>query len=314
MDGKKTDGPVAVLGGTGHLGSRIVEALGQKRVPVRVLSRNADRARQLLGPTVDVVEGDIEDAGSVARVLTGARSLVVAISAFSPGLVRRLWAIEHDGVIAGFAAAERLGVQRVVYVSAYELRQDLIDRFDVDVGRLKTRVEAALRASNLNWTILGAAPAMDIFFAFIRGNAMNVPGGGPPALPSVASSDLGEICAQAALREDLSGTRFRMTGPEAVSFPAAARRIGRVWERNIRFRKIPLAIPRTIGFISRPVVPFVYHLVCTLRMMNNFPEDLAAAVPADHRRLLETFDYAPRTLEDEAAARALGPHAAAQSA
>ena len=42
-----------------------------------------------------------------------------------------------------------------------------------------------------------AAPSMEIFFAMLRGDTLVVPGGGPPALPTVAASDLGEIAAQA---------------------------------------------------------------------------------------------------------------------
>ncbi len=43
-----------------------------------------------------------------------------------------------------------------------------------------------------------------------------------------------------------------------------------------------------------------------LKLMNNFPADLAAQVPADHARLRSLFDYVPVTLEMEAQRRMPG--------
>jgi hypothetical protein len=41
----------------------------------------------------------------------------------------------------------------------------------------------------------------------------------------------------------------------------------------------------------------------SLRLLNAFPEALAAEVPADHARLLSTFTFVPTTFEDEARRR-----------
>jgi len=50
---------VLVAGATGGVGKRVVRRLQQKGVKVRALVRDAKRARQILGKTVDVVEADI---------------------------------------------------------------------------------------------------------------------------------------------------------------------------------------------------------------------------------------------------------------
>ena len=41
-------------------------------------------------------------------------------------------------------------------------------------------------------------------------------------------------------------------------------------------------------------------LIMALKLMNNFPEQLVAQVPEDHRKLRDTFDFTPTTLEMEA--------------
>lgn len=288
-------GPVLVLGGTGHFGRFIVASLVRRRIPVRVLSRNAARARQLLGDGVEVVEGDATSREQLASAIRGSRSMVVGIAAATPELIRRLREIERDAVLHAFEEAPRAGVQRVVYLSGYVLVRELIERLDIAFGRVKLEVEAALAASTLDWTILGEAPSMEMFFAMIRGAKMNVPGGGPPCLPTVSPVDVGEIAAEAAIRDDLGGRRFRVTGPEAMSFGEAARRISAVTGKPLSVRKIPLFPLRVAGLFS----PFVRYVSSAARLMNAFPQDLAAQVPEDHALLQRTFQYTALTLEME---------------
>ena len=131
-----------------------------------------------------------------------------------------------------------------------------------------------------------------------------VPGGGPAALPTVSAVDVGEIAAQAALRDDLGGKRLRLTGPEALSFKEAAQRISALTGTAIKFRKIPLTPIKIAAALTRPFNPFLRHLSWAIKLLNHFPQDLATQVPANHQLLLETFDYTPTTLEMEARRRA----------
>ena len=129
---------------------------------------------------------------------------------------------------------------------------------------------------------------------------MMVPGGGPPALPTVSPVDVGEIAVQTVLRDDLGGKRFQMTGPKALSFPEAAKRISDVTGKAIRFRKIPLLPLKIVSVLVWPFNPYLRYLLGFVKLMNNFPQDIAAEVPDAHRLLIETFSYTPTTLEVEA--------------
>jgi uncharacterized protein YbjT (DUF2867 family) len=187
-----------------------------------------------------------------------------------------------------------------VYLSVYDIRPDVVAEVGLESAKAKLVVEAALAGSSLNWTVLGASPSMQIFFSMIRGDTMMVPGGGPPALPTISPVDVGEIAAQTALRDDVGGQRIRLAGPEAVSFSEAAQRISAVIGREIRFQKIPLLPLRIASAVSRPVYPYLSQVAKSVALMNHFPPDVVAQAMADHQRLLETFDYVPTTLEMEA--------------
>ncbi len=304
---KRVGKPILVFGGTGHYGRTIVRSLLDRGEHARVLSRNAAGARSVLGVQPEVIEGDIKSRSTVISALDGTRAIVIALSAFTWKTIRRRAEIERDAVLRVLEEADRVGIARVVCLSGYDVREDFAAKLGVIAfARPMLDVQAALAQSRLNWTVVGCAPSMEIFFAMIRGTRMTVPGGGPPALPTISPIDVGTIVAQAALRDDLAGRRIRMPGPEALSFPEAARRISAVWDREIRFQRIPVTPMKIAAVLTRPFNPFLHYLVMAIKLMNHFPEQLVAQVPEDHQKLRETFDFTPTTLEMEAQRRKRG--------
>ena len=298
------DKPIAIFGGTGHYGSRIVRSLVAKDEPVRVLSRNAEQARQTLGNEVEIIEGNLTSTDSITQTLAGARAVIIAVSAWTWHTIKQLKAIERDAVLTISAEAKNAGIDRMVYLSGYDTREYLLRELNLlKFGEIKLEIEHTLRESDFNWTILGCAPSMELLFAFVRNGKMMVPGGGPPAVPTVSRDDVGEIAAQAVLRNDLSGQRLRLTGPEALSFPEAARRIGEITGQPIQFSKIPLLPLNIASLVMWPFNLYPRYIYWSVKLLNNFPQDLAQRVPEDHQHLLDTFDYTPTTFEIEAQKR-----------
>ncbi|MFC1956388.1 SDR family oxidoreductase [Chloroflexota bacterium] len=293
---------ILILGGTGHFGRHIVRSLLEKGQHVRILNRNSDKARRILGDKVDILEGDIRSRESVVEALRGVKAVVISVSAMTPKLIRELRLIESDSVLITLEEAQHAGISRVVYISIYDIREDFLKKMNItwEIPEIKKEVEDTLAKSHLNWTVLGAAPSMEIFFSMIRGNTMMVPGGGPPSLPNVSSRDVGEIAAQTVLRDDLNGKRIRITGPEALSFSDAAKRIESVTRKTFQVRKIPLFPLRIASVVALPFTPYLRHLVTAIKLMNNYPQHVAAIAAKDHQWLVNNFKYIPNTLEMEA--------------
>ncbi|MBT3223290.1 MAG: NAD(P)H-binding protein [Proteobacteria bacterium] len=304
------EAPVLVLGGTGHLGRHAVGSLVSMGAPVRVMSRRPDAAREILGDIPEIVYGDLVDEESVGCALVDVERVIVAVSAIAPSTFRRAREIEGDAVIALLNQGQHSSLKRVVLISIYEINLELAARLGLEAAQIKATVEDYLAKSELNWTVLGQPPSMDLFFAMIRqGKAMVVPGGGPPSLPHIAPQDTGALAALAVLRDDLNGQRLRLSGPEPMSFPEAARRIGEVWQKPLKFLAIPLFLPLTIRWLISPLAAFnqkigyVHYLMGYLRLLNSFPDDIPQKAAADYQRLIDTFDMPFTTLEDEAERR-----------
>ena len=294
------ENPIAIFGGTGHYGTKIVQSLLAKGEPVRVLSRNAEKAQEILGNEVEIIEGNLTSQEAIVWSLAGARAVIIAVSAWTRHTIKQIKAIERDAILTIFAEAKNAGIDRVIYLSGYDMREDLLRELNLlKFGEIKLEIERTLRASDFNWTVLGCPPSMELFFAFVRNGKMMVPGGGPPAVPTVSRDDVGEIAAQAVLRNDLSGQRFRLPGPEALSFPEAAKRIGYITGEPIQFSKIPLLPLNIVSLVVWPFNPYLRYIFWSVKLLNNFPQDLAQRVPEDHQHLLDTFNYTSTTFEME---------------
>jgi dihydroflavonol-4-reductase len=109
-----------VTGGTGFVGSAVVRALLGAGHDVRVLARPKSNRRNLADLAVEVVEGSLEDAPSLARAVAGCRYLFHAAADY------RLWVPDPaqmfranvEGTRVLMRAALDAGIERVVYTSS----------------------------------------------------------------------------------------------------------------------------------------------------------------------------------------------------
>jgi uncharacterized protein YbjT (DUF2867 family) len=294
------DKQIIVYGGTGYYGRKVVEKLVNKGQSVKVVSRNFDTAKQIVGEKVEIFQGDVTNKDTIIESLKNVDCVVICLSAMSNKLIGKIKQIERDAVLTIMEEAERVKISRLVYMSGYEMREQLLRELKIpEFGAIKIEIESKIAQSHFNWTILGDAPAYEIFFAFVRNGKMTVPGGGFNAIPSISAEDVGEITAQVALRNDLKGRRIKLTGPEAFTFPEVAKRISEISGKKIKYMAIPLVIINVVSFILIPFTPFLRYLYKSLKMLNNFPKDLADNVPKEHKLLRDTFDYEPITLDME---------------
>ncbi|CAN4105645.1 unnamed protein product [Withania somnifera] len=76
-----SSGITLVTGATGGVGRRVVDVLRNKKLPVRVLVRNEDKARRMLGDDVDLVVGDVTKASTLLpEYFKGVTSVINAVS------------------------------------------------------------------------------------------------------------------------------------------------------------------------------------------------------------------------------------------
>jgi nucleoside-diphosphate-sugar epimerase len=85
-----------VTGATGFLGSALVTELITRQQEVRILARDAKKARQQFGDAVTIFPGDITDAAQVQQAVEGATTIYhLAGRLYHPGTPRELYRQTH---------------------------------------------------------------------------------------------------------------------------------------------------------------------------------------------------------------------------
>jgi farnesol dehydrogenase len=114
------DAPILLTGGTGYLGRWILRALLARGRPVRLLARDPGGCRDLEGPGVEVVRGDVTDRASLDAGCRGTGSVIHAAATVSAwekddAVFER---VNVQGLRNCALAAKEAGAAPFVYVSS----------------------------------------------------------------------------------------------------------------------------------------------------------------------------------------------------
>ena len=107
-----------VLGGTGFLGSTIVQALLSRGWRVRIGARHPERARIAAdtGP-VTGMRCDVRDEASLVRAMQGSAAVVNAVGLYRESGGERFDSVHVQGAARAAHSAARAGIERFVHVS-----------------------------------------------------------------------------------------------------------------------------------------------------------------------------------------------------
>ena len=137
---------LAITGGTGFVGGRLIDAAAAAGHQVCALTRRPQSAR----PNVEWVEGSLSDRDSLRRIAQGSDAIIhVAGVINAPDRA----GFEHgnvEGTLAMLAAATACGVRRFVHVSSLAAREPGLSLY----GASKARSEQLVETSGLDWAIV----------------------------------------------------------------------------------------------------------------------------------------------------------------
>ncbi len=246
---------VLVTGGTGFIGSVVVETLIREGHEVVVFSRRIPHPRQGL----QSVQGSILDFERLRMALAGcdaAIHLVGIISEIGDQTFERM----HVGATRTMVdALQAAGIRRLVHMSALGARPDSPARYH----RTKAAAEGLVRSSGLDWTIFrpslvyGSGDAFVNLFDRISRWSPVVPvmGPGTNLLQPVAVEFVAEAFATALKTSGSFGHTIDLCGPERLSFRAVIRRILAARNRTRWIVSIPWNLARLQARILEWVFP-----------------------------------------------------------
>lgn len=214
---------VVIVGGSGFIGSAIANRLCEAGVHVLIPTRRRSRAGHvLLLPNAEVVEADVHDPATLARLCADADAVVNTVgilhsrpgAPFGPDFARAHVELPQKIV----AACRGAGVRRLVHVSAL----GAYDAGPSEYQRSKAAGETAVRAGGpeLASTILRPSVVFgrgDRFLNLFADLARTFPvlplAGAGTRFQPVYVEDVAEVAWQSLIRREAAGQTLELAGP-----------------------------------------------------------------------------------------------------
>jgi uncharacterized protein YbjT (DUF2867 family) len=199
-----------VIGGTGMLGKPVAQQLKADGFTVRLLARNPEKVRKLLGDGYEIIRGDVENAEALRAAMTGVDG--VHISLKGGPTAEDFERMDYLATRNIAQAAKETGVGRVTLLSAYAVSAE---KADTPESRSKFKGETALKASGVPYTIFRASWFMETLPLFVQGKSLSLIGNQPHPLHWVAAADYARMVAKSYQTDETLNKELYIFGPEA---------------------------------------------------------------------------------------------------
>lgn len=221
---------ITVTGSTGTIGTELVRLLAAAGAPVRAVLRDFSRAQSL--PRVAWLRADLRDEGTLEPTLAGTRQLFL-LTGNQPDFGRTQ--------IAVIRAAERLGVEHVVKLSAL----GATPRTKSPLAREHWEAEQALEETSMSWTILRPHAFMQNWLGevaqTVRDEGAIYAAIGEGRVPFIDARDIAAVAAQVLLHPEAhAGQRYVLTGGEAVGYGALAGALSEVLGTPVSYHALTM--------------------------------------------------------------------------
>lgn len=257
---KLNQATIAVIGGSGFIGRQIVEKLARAGARLKILTRNADRAKFLrpMGTPgqITLISGKATDDAALANVLAGVDAVVNTVGILAEGGGQRFAALQADlpariGQMMAEAEASadkpsRRQQARIIHLSAIGADHQSPSRY----ARTKAAGEAGLQAAFPTATILRPSlvfGAGDGFFNRFAAMAVTAPalpviGGGTNRIQPVYVGDVASAVVAALEDQASTGKIYELGGPDVITFREAMRFLLQSIGRSRMLMSVPFPV------------------------------------------------------------------------
>lgn len=290
---------IYITGGSGFLGSHIVERLVSRGSDVRVLVRNRERAQKegrLAGLEIDWVDGDVTRPESLAAGLEGVDQIIHTAAIAIEKSQATYEEVNFQGTVNLVDAAKEAGIKRFINISQLGASPELPYRFLASKGR----AQAYVARSGLDWTAFRPSviwgpedefantfarlvPITPIIFPAIGGEEARFQ---PVWVGDVASAAIGALDDPGTLQQE-----FELGGPEVLTLEEIERRVMQAIDAKRLMVRFPMPLLRfavNMMELALPNPPVTSSLLELLQVEN---------VTSDNA--LNRFVESPRAFDPE---------------
>lgn len=224
---------ILVTGGTGFVGTHLVNTLLRRGHEVAVLARHPDRARNRYNRPVERVRGDVLHPPSLASALQGRDAVIHLVGIIHEKGAQTFDRMHREAVGNVVTAMQPTDVRRLLHMSAMGASEDAPSEY----SRTKAAGERAVRASGLDWTIIRPSIVfgpgdgfVSLLAPIVDKNPLFIPviGRGETRFQPVSVYDVARVFADALEKPETIGKTFEVGGPDVLTLNEIYREIATV--------------------------------------------------------------------------------------
>jgi uncharacterized protein YbjT (DUF2867 family) len=284
---------VAVFGGTGFVGRRVVRYLRESGTRVRIVSRHCGRAED---DGIEQITADAHDERAVAAAVAGADGVVNPISLYVEHGSDTFHSVhvETAGKIA--RAARQAGIRRFGHISGIGANAASPSPYIRSRGEGEAAVQTAFPGAVI------VRPAVmfasdDAFLTTILRLLRSLPvypifGNGRTRLQPVHADDVAAAIAQILRQSQKPYPVYELAGPRVYSYEELLRTIARIEGLRPALMRMPFALWDAMAGLAEmlPQPPFTRNQVELMQIDTTASENLPG---------FRALGISPRSLEDE---------------
>lgn len=243
---------ILLTGVTGKTGGETARQLLAKGAKLRAIVRNEAKATELKAAGVELVVGDVGDADTVRRALTGAQTAFLTLPNG-----KHQEAQEKQFTDLAVAA----GVQHLVKMSSMEA----VAHAETPIPKAHWAVEQHIRGSRIPWTMIKPNFFMQNLLSSAAGIKANrkfsLPmGDGTTGMADIR--DIAAVCVEVLTGAGHSGQSYEITGPEVLTFHDVAARFSKVLGEKVEY--VPMPMDQFRERMKNILEPWHLNAVCEL--------------------------------------------------
>ena len=227
-----------VVGATGHTGSVVVETLLNKKQPVRILVRSADKSSSFKAKGAEVAVASLEDGPALTNAFEGAKGAYLLVP---PNYAATSYLDDRKKIVEALAKAVKAsGLSHVVFLSSIGAHLPegtgpirILRYGEQQLGTAAINL-TILRAPYFfeNWQpVLGSAKTQGVLPSFI---------GPERKIPMISTQDIGRIGGEQLIAGGRGRKVLELSGPEDYSPNDVAAALAQILKRAVAVQHAPL--------------------------------------------------------------------------
>jgi uncharacterized protein YbjT (DUF2867 family) len=251
---------VLVVGAAGLLGMEVCRRLVARGVTTRAFYRaGSAREEEIKALGVELAPGDLKDRASLETACQGVDAVVATATAImSKDSLRR---VDRTGYLKLIKAAKTAGVKRFVYISASPNLSGA-----TPLVAHKRRIEAALKASDLTWTVLQPSSFMEVWLGpalewKLAEGKVRVFGRGDRPISFIFVSDVGAWAVAVLDEPKAYGQAIPLGGPRALPPLEVVKIFETALGKPLKVSHVPAAAPKIAAAVLKPFNPKLASLM-----------------------------------------------------